>query len=304
MSTADKDDANSAAKKPHTSKHWPHPFPHASSPDHVPMPSKNLQGSGVENTFVDEEYFLKLDYWQQWDKASKDIMLQGNASNVIPTLIHWTWHVILIAGLFTITHFCGGSEFSFGSKEYLDIFMKNVTVYYYFITNMGISGMLQGFMFLEIGPINPFWGRGSNYKFTPGTLKEPMKPFNNILWSERNYLDIALTCIQWGLCIMMLINPTPSGTVAAAYFGMQCWKLISNVPEFLSEDGYLHFAANCILAHRFYLGSADGCNAALQLFLLTVYFGCGMGKLAPWFCAVFCSRMGFGSRLRGQEMDA
>ena len=116
------------------------------------------------------------------------------------------------------------------------------------------------------------------YRFRTGTLKEP---FLACLGDTRGALDICVSVAN-ALVPLALVATSPESPVICLWAACVLALLISDFSGYIGALGCWYGPLSGVFAFRAIYGDR-GHLAALQIILLLVYFGCGVGKLGPWF---------------------
>ena len=241
----------------------------------------------LKNHLENEEGFKKLSYWNQMDAmvahqacpeplTAITFVLGGITSFFNGSILY----LIITHG--QVLDGAGGVD---DSPDYHEVLCKTAIAWCSLAAFLGIDGMYA----------NPIIGYTPIFRsWQVGTIKEPFFCGRAGAWSRilpklnfrRNVFDGPLLSLAYTLSrLWVACSPVPSPAAAWVYFLSTICLFVFNYSAYIGASGMYHgpFSAFIFLKYT----NTSGALALLQLTLVLLYIGCGLGKMGPWFVQVF-----------------
>jgi len=243
-----------------------------------------------------EEGFKKLSYWDQLDAmvahqacpetlTAAVTVLAGITSLVNGSILYLLvayCQVLDGAGAGIVDVDADNSPVSYQTHEVL---CKTAIAWCSLAAFLGIDGMYA----------NPIIGYSSVFQnWQVGTVKEPFFCGRTGVWSgilpkqdfRRNIVDGPLLSLAFALSrLWVACSPVPSPAAAWVYFLSTILLLVFNYSSYIGASGMYHGPLSAYLFLKY--TNTSGALSVLQLTLVLIYIGCGIGKMGPWFVQVF-----------------
>lgn len=246
-----------------------------------------MSGKGAEKVdpftvTTDSKEFKSLDFFGQCDSAV------NNASNPnmknLPVWviggIWWCLHAGLCLGL--TWYFSGGAKF--WSATFHAVLLKNVIAQDAITCHHGFHTCYR----VLVGSVD------HKIKFMVGSIKEPCCAVLGSLpllgGRRRTVVDIVGHIVFDLARVWLVVSPDPSPACAWLVFGSIVWMYLFDFGEYVGMYGMYHGPWSVFLLAKYYTTDATAqlaATALLQVCLVLLYVGCGIGKMGPWFASVF-----------------
>lgn len=237
---------------------------------HSPLPRyEESDVSSDSDEEADPRGRAEAKFWWQWDRTV-GLVLRTGAQSSAPRLVkHLFWAVAQWILIFCVS--CASAWINARRLSY-SLLLRNAFLIHYVTEFLGCTGMYSGF-----NPLFPYtW-----YRFAPGTLKEPLFGF---LGDQRTLLDVLLSVTNVVVPVLLAFAPEESRVMAS--FALCVFaELVFDYSAYIGAMGCFYGPISAAFAFRA-VGGEDGHVAALQVILLTIYVGCGLAKMGPWFVGV------------------
>lgn len=232
-----------------------------------------------------EKGFKKLSYWDQMDAmvAHQACAEPTTVVFFILGLITTLLNLSVLYGLVTYGQILDGVGDT-DPPGYHEVLCKTTIAWFSLAAFLGLDGMYA----------NIIVGYGAVFRsWQVGTIKEPFFCGRAGFWSflpkwnfRRNVFDGPLLSSAYVLSrLWVSCSPVPSSAAAWAYFISTVLLLVFNYSAYIGASGMYHgpFGAFIFLKYT----DTAGALSVLQLALVSLYVGCGLGKMGPWFVQVF-----------------
>mmetsp|Transcript_113224 Transcript_113224/g.320468 ORF Transcript_113224/g.320468 Transcript_113224/m.320468 type:complete len:574 (-) Transcript_113224:79-1800(-) len=225
----------------------------------------------------DEHLFKSLPFWAQWDETVSFYLKSGSKPSTPTLIMHMIWCAIQWGVWYGVTVLISGGAMG---EKFLFLFTRTVCLGYALTEFLGWSGMFSGPNLGNVKPPFPFtW-----YRFKIGTMKEP---FFDFLGDTRNVFDVGLAYATVIVLLYLILTPDAGLSVCLwpacvwAFFFVDFSCYVGSFGTWFGPMSLI-FAASAIYGPH-------GFVAAMQLLLIMIWVGCGIGKVGAWFCNLFAS---------------
>ena len=226
--------------------------------------------------------FKKLDFFGQID-AAVNFAGSPNVKNLPVFVVGAVWCCINYSVLLAATWYFSGVE-ELWTQAFHGLLLKNLIAYDAIVNHHGAATCYR----VLVGSVDHM------VKFVPGTIKEPASPVVEAIpvfgGRRRTIIDGCLHVIFDLVRVLFIVTPSPSPEMAWAFFATQLWMYLCDYGEYTGMYGMYHGPWSVFILAKYY--SADptlqtASTAVLQVALVLLYVGCGLGKMGPWFTGVF-----------------
>jgi len=229
------------------------------------------------------EAFKKLDFWDQMDAMVAHMCVPNPEMFMffVVSLFTWAFQCGVIYLLLRFGQVLGpdGPEFRFewGDASFQQVFFKTTIAWASTASFLCLDGMY----------VSLFTGYAASTRtWQVGSMKEPFWGLTRVLGSRRNVLDgPVLSGAFVASRLWVALSPAPSAPAATAYFLTTLFLLICNYSQYIGASGFYHGPLSVYILLKY--TATPGSLAWLQVMLVLLYVGCGIGKLGPWFIQVF-----------------
>jgi len=206
-----------------------------------------------------------------------------NVKNFPFFVIGMVWCCVNYSALLAATcYFSGGAEL--WTPAFHELLLKNLIAYDAIVAHHGFHTFYR----VLVGSVDHL------VKFVPGTIKEPASSAIAAMpvlgGRRRTFVDGVLHVLFDLIRLALIATPSPSPAMASAVVASQLWMYLFDYGEYVGMYGMYHGPWSVFLLARYYSadpGQHTASAAVLQVALLLLYVGCGIGKMGPWFAAVF-----------------
>eukprot|EP00037_Helgoeca_nana_P035554 m.425700 g.425700 ORF g.425700 m.425700 type:complete len:605 (-) comp54019_c0_seq1:162-1976(-) len=219
----------------------------------------------------DVDKFKSLGFFAQIDAAVNNASKPDMAA--VPLFIMmWVNWFLHLGACFAVTWYVTGAEM--WSVDFNEALLTNAIAWDAIATHHGFHmcyRMLVGAPEFKV-------------KLMVGSIKEPVFP--SMMSCRRSAIDVAMHCVFDLTHAWIIMSPAPSAECGVAFFLTTAWMFIWDYGEYAGLYGMYHGPWSLFILAKFGFAS-PGSIVVLQFFLIMLYVNCGLGKMGPWFVAVF-----------------
>ena len=219
-------------------------------------------------TLNDEAKFKKLNYWEQWDALCASMTEPD--PNPVKLLLYFVGAALCAMNIFVVYTL---TRWAFPGASFAEAFVKNLIAW----TGLAYQNGFE--MAIHLLTHN----MGCRTKWKLGSIK--LSSFGYDATKRRSPIDLAISLAFSLSRLYMIASPRPTAMCAWTYFLATAALAATDFGQFTASYGFLHGPWSVYMLAK-YTG-ATGALALLQLQLIVMYVGCGVGKMGPWFTQVF-----------------